>query len=763
MAMPEINLPPLAAIEELARYKQWVCWRYEARGDGKPTKVPMDPSTGFGASINRAFNWSTLEHALRTANRREFAGVGFVLTARDPFVGIDLDNCIDEAGALSPLAKELIDLAETYAEISPSGRGIRIFARAEHFDSFNLKGHGIEAYASARYLTVTGNHIASVPASINEAPETLRRIFAIRDEVQGAPVERKIVPFVPRAEIGGPREEAYARSAVANETALLAATTEGGRNHQLNVSAMKLGQLVAGDYLTEAEAVSALLDACQANGLLQDDGQKQCEKTIRSGMKKGMTQPRSLPEQERAEIVFAPRQVITSGNDLIDAETGEVLRTAPKHREPEDETWRNPSGMVRHIAEWIMATSKRPNWPLALGSSIAILAALSSRHLCGPTSALTHLYIAALGETAVGKDRPLKAPLPILRALEGITTAGSFTRIFTTGKFKSETAIEQVITETPARLAKLDEAGQLFGRMGSKRASSHESGMASVLRELWSIEPGGIYQTSSRAGSSSQFVETPCLTIFGAATVKEFYASIAGASIENGLLNRWLLIRADKRAEEQDVEHDPKFPEHLARRLLEIMPPQGPGNLPTGHAAALTMPGAIHATRVPWASDDVNRAYMEFGREVLARVDNDPDAEPFLGRAAEMAIRIATIHAIGRDGRLATVTMEDWLFGRSLSMASASIMINDVRMLMAENQYQADYKLILRLIAEAGHGGIRHSDLYRRIDGRVKASDIKSIVEALTASAQIDAIKHPDDRPTRGPWPARYVVLGYRN
>jgi hypothetical protein len=506
------------------------------------------------------------------------------------------------------------------------------------------------------------------------------------------------------------------------------------------------------------------LDACQANGLLQDDGQKQCEKTIRSGMKKGMTQPRSLPEQERAEIVFAPsRPVIASGDDWIDAETGEVLRTAPKHREPEDETWRNPSGMVRHIAEWIMATSKRPNWPLALGSSIAILAALSSRHLCGPTSALTHLYIAALGETAVGKDRPLKAPLPILRALEGITTAGSFTRIFTTGKFKSETAIEQVITETPARLAKLDEAGQLFGRMGSKRASSHESGMASVLRELWSIEPGGIYQTSSRAGSSSQFVETPCLTIFGAATVKEFYASIAGASIENGLLNRWLLIRADKRAEEQDVEHDPKFPEHLARRLLEIMPPQGPGNLPTGHAAALTMPGAIHATRVPWASDDVNRAYMEFGREVLARVDNDPDAEPFLGRAAEMAIRIATIHAIGRDGRLATVTMEDWLFGRSLSMASASIMINDVRMLMAENQYQADYKLILRLIAEAGHGGIRHSDLYRRIDGRVKASDIKSIVEALTASAQIDAIKHPDDRPTRGPWPARYVVLGYRN
>ncbi len=458
-------------------------------------------------------------------------------------------------------------------------------------------------------------------------------------------------------------------------------------------------------------------------------------------------------------LAFVPRQVRQEGDDLIDEETGEIIETAAAQPEgPEDETWRHPQGLVRDIAEWVMATSRRPNMPLALGSALATIAALSSRHLCGPTSSLTHLYIVALGDTAVGKDRPLKAPYPILKALEGLTSAGSFTRIFTSAKFKSETAIEEVIRDTPARLARIDEAGQLFGRMGSKRASSHESGMASVLRELWSIEPGGIYQTSSRVGSQSQFIETPCLTIWGAATVKEFYSSIAGASIENGLLNRWLLIRADKRAEEQDVPGDVEFPEALARRLLEIMPPQGPGNLPTGGAAAITVPGQVKFVRIPWASHEVEAAYVTYGREVLARIDSDPEAEPFLGRVAEMAIRIATVHAIGRAGRLATITMDDWLFGRSLASASARIMINDVRMLLAENQHHSDYKLIMRLVAEAGKGGIKHRDLYRKIDGRIKISEIKSIIEALVSSDRIQAIRHAMDKPARGQWPYRYVV-----
>ena len=36
-------------IDELKALKQWVCWRYECRADGKPTKVPVTIA-GYRAS-----------------------------------------------------------------------------------------------------------------------------------------------------------------------------------------------------------------------------------------------------------------------------------------------------------------------------------------------------------------------------------------------------------------------------------------------------------------------------------------------------------------------------------------------------------------------------------------------------------------------------------------------------------------------------------------------------------------------------------------
>ena len=56
-------------------------------------------------------------------------GVGFVFTADDPFVGIDLDDCI-ENGELHPDAVEIVRQLDSYTELSPSGSGIHVIIRA---------------------------------------------------------------------------------------------------------------------------------------------------------------------------------------------------------------------------------------------------------------------------------------------------------------------------------------------------------------------------------------------------------------------------------------------------------------------------------------------------------------------------------------------------------------------------------------------------------------------------------------------------------
>jgi putative DNA primase/helicase len=51
-----------------------------------------------------------------------FDGIGYMFLADDPYVGGDFDHC-QEAGQLSDFAQQ--HLPATYAEISPSGNGIK--------------------------------------------------------------------------------------------------------------------------------------------------------------------------------------------------------------------------------------------------------------------------------------------------------------------------------------------------------------------------------------------------------------------------------------------------------------------------------------------------------------------------------------------------------------------------------------------------------------------------------------------------------------
>jgi hypothetical protein len=109
-------------------------------------------------------------------------GIGFVLGAG--LVGIDLDECIGPDGALHDIAYDAIALG-SYAEKSPSGRGVHVFIRATIAESRkigkSLDTPGREIYdgrvGSARYLTVTGECVGSA-THLAEGPEAQARLDA---------------------------------------------------------------------------------------------------------------------------------------------------------------------------------------------------------------------------------------------------------------------------------------------------------------------------------------------------------------------------------------------------------------------------------------------------------------------------------------------------------------------------------------------------------------------------------------------------------
>lgn len=158
-----LNIP-----EEFKAIKQWVVYRFDPRetekGSGafssKLGKPPVSPSSGNPLSWTDPKNFLSFEqavNALKANKPGNLAGIGLVFTGKEPFSGVDVDSCIDQAGKLTDRAREIVDRLDSYTEVSPSGTGLRIIGRGKLPEGDNGGKHGdYEAYSAARFLTMTG-------------------------------------------------------------------------------------------------------------------------------------------------------------------------------------------------------------------------------------------------------------------------------------------------------------------------------------------------------------------------------------------------------------------------------------------------------------------------------------------------------------------------------------------------------------------------------------------------------------------------------
>jgi hypothetical protein len=163
-------LPP-----ELTAGRRAVAWTVETR-NGKETKVPRVPREPTRkAKVNDASTWDTLDQAIAVVNRGQADGVGRVLG--DGLVVIDLDKCRDaETGAITTLAKQIINECDSYTELSPSGTGVHIWCRGS-VPTAGRRRQGIELYADGRFMTITGLHLAGTRQTVEERSAELRAIY----------------------------------------------------------------------------------------------------------------------------------------------------------------------------------------------------------------------------------------------------------------------------------------------------------------------------------------------------------------------------------------------------------------------------------------------------------------------------------------------------------------------------------------------------------------------------------------------------------
>lgn len=174
MACP---LESLRAPDALRDLNQWLVWKFEPnpKPGKKDLKVPYYAKSGTkrgwmpGPRSKKVGQGSaeelpllvTFEEARAAAVERGMTGVGLAMVDGCPITALDFDHCVTN-GVIHPEVEALI--VGTYAEISPSGTGVRAFVKGNLGDRSDAHpddgSFGFETYSSSRFVTFTGNMTA---------------------------------------------------------------------------------------------------------------------------------------------------------------------------------------------------------------------------------------------------------------------------------------------------------------------------------------------------------------------------------------------------------------------------------------------------------------------------------------------------------------------------------------------------------------------------------------------------------------------------
>ena len=195
---------------ELKARDQWVLWRHTWKKKKQawakaPFQIDGKPASSTNPKTWAAWNEVRGEFCLSPG---AFDGVGYVFSADDPYFGIDLDSCVRPDGSFAPWGPELrgkladagsvpdamvlIKQLATYAEISPSGAGVKLVGIGKppgtRGRTVGSKAIGeIGSFHAEKYFALTGHHVPGTPAEPRECQAELDKLYtAVFGELKAA-------------------------------------------------------------------------------------------------------------------------------------------------------------------------------------------------------------------------------------------------------------------------------------------------------------------------------------------------------------------------------------------------------------------------------------------------------------------------------------------------------------------------------------------------------------------------------------------------
>lgn len=538
--------------EELRKYNQWCV-------SPKGIKIPQLPN---GTRLRNASiindHWLSYDEACRVADQIG-GNIGFVLTANDPFICIDVD--IKDAESIRPSGESydpcdyssaenlsryerVLDLYDSYAELSLSNKGIHVWIKGVM--KAGVQKDGVDVYPHERYIVCTGKPISELRYHVHNN--------VIYTEIIGTEAK----PIVKRQKLLDTMLAEIKRHSdiIKGEKPIELIELEPVHNddHIFNTgsqasNAEKFIDLCNGNwkkyhYPSQSEADYALISMLAFYSKSNEQVRRMFRKTAMGARAKATKNDVYLNRTLQYIRQSQEQQVEVTIN--LERQSNELRERLAKKVEPAIIRTGGlpvPPGKLGKLVEFIYNSSPRPVKEVSITAALGLLAGICGKAYTIPQSGL-NLYVVIVGKSGIGKEAMLSGPGLLLDKIRnGVPRVDNFVNY---SSFVSGNALVKDCAKNPCFVNINGEWGRRLKEMSdSRRGDSPLQQLRTVMTNIYqkssptSISGGLSYSSKDNAVDS---VVGVAYSMIGDTTPQTYYDALDMGMMEDGFLSRFTTI-----------------------------------------------------------------------------------------------------------------------------------------------------------------------------------------------------------------------------
>lgn len=641
---------------ELRQYPQWIVWRYEDVNN-KKTKVPYSIK-GFKASVTNPQTWHTFEDV---ANATGYDGIGFVLTENDPFAFIDLDHTSnqEEFAKQQTIYSNFID---TYAELSPSGKGLHILLKGR-LPQGRRRG-SVEIYSSQRFMTVTGNVYNN--KEINNCQnrlETLYNSLGKTDKVVQLADEKQhysdedLFEIAYNAENGqkfydlynGHWQDYYSSQSEADH-ALINILSYFSRNQEQIARMFRASALGKRQKAMRNDYVGKMIMRSFDNYIPPVDIGAMAE-----NVKNALAENERLNGGNLNLQLLTPAELFPKEIAPVDTPLPDLSKTNMSYSEYAlDVDFENlPTGLVKELARFIYAQSPRPVKAISTITALALMSGICGRSYNVSGTGLNN-YFVLLAQTGIGKEGISKG---INKLLNSIIPQQPLAKSFVgLGELVSGVSLLRYLSEeTQCCLTVQGEFGMTMQRMTGRNATPPMLQLRKIILDLYGKSgQGEIMRSTVYADKQKNIseIKAPSFTMLAESTPSTFFDALSDGLVDEGLISRFNIVQCNARRPPLNKHHNKiDVPNDLRDYLLNL----------ASNCLTLNATDQIIAIEM---TDEAERIFNDFDKFCDDEINNTPEESyrQLWNRGHLKSLKIASLFAIGVNIYKPIITKEHALF-----------------------------------------------------------------------------------------------------